>query len=369
MPATRPAPHTGLFFDELVAVDWSAAGSPRTGADSIWIAHAAAAAGRPVRTHNPPTRATAHEVLVRLLSAALDGGRRVLVGVDFSLGYPSGFAHCTRRLGQGVGPPWRRTWDLLGESVGDGPDNANDRFAVADRINRASGTALFWGRPAGGDYEQLEALAPRDVVAPGLEPNPCPRLRMTERAAGPGIRSNFQLYGGVTVGGQVLTGIPYARRLHRQFEGELAVWPFETGFVADPLAEAPRRKAVRVVLCETWPSLFGRRLPPAMVRDEAQVRAAIGAWRRAQSAGWPGWFDPPARRAAPAAEQRLLVEEEGWILGVGAPGVGAQRVGALERGVGRTVSADGAAPDPRAPAAGRRRRRPGARPAARPCGG
>ncbi len=309
-------------FDELVMVDWSAASSPRTGRDSIWVAHGAALPGAPIRTTNPSTRQAAFDAVTELLEQAGGAGRAVLVGVDFSLGYPVGFAECTAALAAPGGrgrpdppdrPAWKATWDLLTAMVVEAADNANNRFEAADRINRLTGTALFWGRPQGGVFDRLRWLPPRRVVPAGLRPNPCRPLRATERAAGVGIRSNFQLFGGVTVGGQVLTGIPWASRLLTAFRPRMVVWPFETGFVADPLAAGRR-----VVLAEAWPSLFEAPATPAgisAVRDEAQVRRVILRWRQAQSAGWPGWFDPAGAAAAAVAGYRPL-EEEGWILGV-----------------------------------------------------
>lgn len=305
--------HSG--FDELVMVDWSAASSPRTGRDSIWVAHGAAGLGAPVRTANPPTRTAAMDEVAGLLDRARTAGRTALVGVDFSLGYPAGFARCTRCMHGPEGrrptcPPWQATWQLLTETIVDGADNANNRFEVADRINRLTGTALFWGRPQGGPFDRLRSLPPRRVVPPGLRPNPCRSLRAAERAAGAGIRSNFQLYGGVTVGSQVLTGVPWAQRLLGRFRPAMAVWPFETGFATDPQA-----RGHQLVLAESWPSLFVRSVRPGMVRDEVQVKGVLETWRQAQSVGWRRWFDPPGAAAA-AASGSPPHEEEGWILGV-----------------------------------------------------
>lgn len=313
-------------------VDWSAASAPRTGRDSVWVAHGAASGPEAVATVNPPTRAASFDVVAEVLERAVDAGRSVLVGVDFSLGYPAGFASCTaavRRTDDDV-PPWLATWNLLAALVVDRPDNTNNRFESADRINRRSGTALFWGRPTGHRHDHLRWLPPRRVTPPGLRPNPCRALRVTERAAGGGIRSNFQLFGGVTVGGQVLTGLPWVRRLVARFGESLAVWPFETGFVHDPLATG-----CRIILVEAWPTLFGPvSSSVATVRDEAQVRLVVDVWRRADADGWSGWFDPPGAAAATTAAEPPtgptvstgtrsgpgpVLSEEGWILGVGCP--------------------------------------------------
>ncbi|HEY3941502.1 MAG TPA: hypothetical protein VGL60_03375, partial [Acidimicrobiales bacterium] len=291
-----------------------------------------------------------------LLGRSAATGAATLVGLDFSFGYPAGFAEVVDprpRRGPGesvgpgaqVGPPWRRTWRVLGDLVDDRPDNENNRFAVANELNRRSGTRLFWGRPASARYDDLRWLPTTDVVPPGLAPNPCAALRRCERAAGPGICSNFQLFGGVTVGGQVLTGIPWLARLLAALPGAV-VWPLQTGFVADPLAGAPpgRRAggAARVVFVELWPSLFGPPDPRGSVRDEGQVLTALGACARQDAAGWAAWFDPvspggssalPARVVAQVSARMSaqavvrhagrhaevpapVLDEEGWILGV-----------------------------------------------------
>jgi hypothetical protein len=201
--------------------------------------------------------------------------------------------------------------------VHDGADNENNRFAVADELNRRSATRLFWGRPKTPRFDGLRWLPPTDTVPEGLAPNPCPSLRLTELMAGRGIRSNFQLFGGVTVGGQVLTGIPWLARLAGHLDSA-AVWPFETGFVADPL-EGGGPRARRVVFAELWPTLFGPPDQRGSVRDEGQVLTALDACAQLDGTGWASWFDPEAVRLLPAHRRREVLSEEGWILGVTAP--------------------------------------------------
>ena len=323
----------------MIVVDWSASSVPAQGRDSIWVAHRRARASGPDRpaTANPATRAIAFDQVSSLLAGAARAGRTALVAVDFSLGYPAGFAACAAPPDGGTGDtragvaqpgarPWQRTWSLLSSLVEDGPGNANNRFLVADGINRRSGVRLFWGRPRTPRYEQLAALPPTDRVPAGLSANPCAPLRVTERLAGRGIKSNFQLFGGVTVGSQVLVGIPWLHRLLAQFRELAAVWPFETGFTPDPLGDTgrspvragpPRRP--RFVFAELWPSLFGPVAagPSPPVRDEAQVVAAARACAGLDAAGWAAWFEPAAVRSLPAGRRAQVLDEEGWILGVG----------------------------------------------------
>ena len=70
----------------------------------------------------------------------------MLVGFDFPLGYPAGFA---ARLGLS-GPPWRAVWDEIAGLITDDERNRNNRFDVADALNRrvSGGGFPFWGCPA-----------------------------------------------------------------------------------------------------------------------------------------------------------------------------------------------------------------------------
>ena len=312
-------------FDEWVVVDWSASSRPSTGADSVWIAHATAARAPSVDTVNPPTRARAVDHVEALVAEATTRGRTVLVGWDFSFGYPASFAR--RLVGRPVvtgDRPWRRTWRRLAELSRDGADNANNRFDVADLINRQSGVRFFWGRPQHPRFDHLAALPPRDQVPDRLSPNPCRRLRVTEEHAGPGIRSGWQLYGAGSVGGQVLTGLPWLERLLGVLGDAVAVWPFETGFGPRPLDRPDRARAVRdgrplrptVLLAEMWPPAFTRGRALTGVRDEAQVRATAEAVAGLTAGEWAHWLRPATvAELGPAARRRVL-EEEGWILGV-----------------------------------------------------
>ena len=94
-------------------VDWSAAGTPKTGRDSIWIC-AAGRDGVETLLENPPTRHAARALLCELLGDAVRRGERVLAGFDFPFGYPAGFA---ARLGVAGSQPWRAVWDEIAAVV------------------------------------------------------------------------------------------------------------------------------------------------------------------------------------------------------------------------------------------------------------
>jgi len=299
-------------FDEYLVVDWSARSTPSTGRDTVWVAHGQRVGARlDLSTENPPTRAEGMDRVAAILDRALRSGRRVLLGFDFSFGYPAGFAEVTAGLTSAGRPPWRRTWELLAARVEDRPDNTNNRFEAADKLNEATGTRLFWGRPR-GRLDGLRSLSATTEVPAHLRPNPSAALRRAEQAAGRGIRSSWQLYGRCSVGGQTLVGLPALRALVDGRPEALAVWPFDTGFSPEP---AFRGRPAPVVVAEVWPSAFSAD-PGGSVRDEGQVLGTVRAIADRDARGLGGWFDPPTV-AALKPEGRLAVEaEEGWILGV-----------------------------------------------------
>src|SRR6267142_402283 len=108
------------MFDTFVIVDWSAAGTPKTGRDSIWIC-AVDRDGSERLIENPRTRHGARNLLGELLSQATVRGERVLLGFDFPFGYPAGFA---ARLGL-KGTPWRVLWDEIAGLLHDDENNKN----------------------------------------------------------------------------------------------------------------------------------------------------------------------------------------------------------------------------------------------------
>ena len=126
-------------FTHIAVVDWSAASSPspaRPAADAIWIGvHGPDGAGQTYHR----TRASAEAALRDLLARP----GRWLIGFDFPMGYPAGFA---ARL-TGV-PAARAVWRWLAQHLSDGADNRNTRFETAAGINMAlGGLGPFWGRP------------------------------------------------------------------------------------------------------------------------------------------------------------------------------------------------------------------------------
>ncbi|MEY4983773.1 MAG: Molybdopterin guanine dinucleotide synthesis, partial [Pseudomonadota bacterium] len=278
------------LFDRVLVADWSASATPATGPgpNTIWVGDAA---GDAVQARHFATRRTAEAWITAEIAAARDAGRRMLVGFDFALGYPAGFA--ARLTGQASAPA---VWRWLAEHVTDDATNANNRFAVAAAINaRLGGAGPFWGVPADAASPALTVKKP---------PFPCAGLaemRAPDTAL-KGAKSVWQLAGAGSVGSQSLTGLPVIHRLS-QMTG-VAVWPFDA---PDRIATAP------VVLAEVYPSLLREavraEVAQGWVPDAAQVRLLSRAlWRLARSGRLGAMLDlPPDPHRA----------EEGAVLGAG----------------------------------------------------
>ena len=82
------------LFDAYIMVDWSAAAKPALGANSIWIGILAKDARLKLqyRGVNIDTRLKARAFLEDMVAKLTKRGDKVLIGFDFSLGYPAGTA-------------------------------------------------------------------------------------------------------------------------------------------------------------------------------------------------------------------------------------------------------------------------------------
>ncbi|MFZ3006243.1 MAG: cobalamin biosynthesis protein CbiG [Phenylobacterium sp.] len=295
------------LFSAYVIVDWSAAAKPSTGADSVWIG----VAKRDVRfrltfeSHNPATRAEAEKLLNTILDDFKKRSERALVGFDFPLGFPRGFAKALNLAGE---QPWRAVWDQLDKMVKDKADNTNNRFGVGSEINRrmTGGPFPFWGCPP---KDALTTLQPKRTRA--HEAGDLPEFRHADLAA-KGAASIWKLYYNGSVGGQAILGIPAVRRLKLARGEAVKAYPFETGFKA--LTEADL-DGVEVVVTEVYPSLYKAQPLPGEVKDQAQVRVTAEHFAKLDEAGKLGAIFAPSKTADPAVVADAEAEE-GWILGV-----------------------------------------------------
>ncbi|WP_295080282.1 molybdopterin guanine dinucleotide synthesis [Tabrizicola sp.] len=274
------------MFDRVIVVDWSAANLPTSltnRANAVWIGCHDAEGG--AEWHHR-TRAGAEAQLLTLIDTSQSEGLRLLIGFDFAMGYPAGFA--LRLTGEARA---QAVWNWLAGAITD-IDNRNNRFEVATRINALfpEGPGPFWSHPSGQTWPGLPfRRAGIDYEALGLS-----ETRAAE-AAVPRAKSPWMLFNPGSVGSQSLLGLPMIHRLSQR--PGIAVWPF-----AAP--DAP------VVLAEVYPSLLAGPVAilangEGLTADQAQVRLLSRAfYRLARADRLEPLFDAPPEAA-----------EEGWILG------------------------------------------------------
>jgi len=280
-------------FDRVVIVDWSASARrmpARPRADAIWIGISEAAGDRkPLYCRS---RAEAMARVTALCEEALKAGERLLIGFDFPLGYPRGFAEALTGRAEALA-----LWEWLAEHVEDGDDNTNNRFDIAAAINRRfPGIGPFWGRPASRD---LPDLPERGSLRDG---HGLPERRLVE-ARIPRAQPCWKLYTTGSVGSQALLGIPRLQAMRERFGDALTVWPFEK-------RDAP------ITLAEVYPSLIDDAVNRMLARDPGAIKDAVQVQFLAATL-MAHAFDalPAAMRAIDAPE--AVLREEGWILGVG----------------------------------------------------
>lgn len=284
------------MFDHLVVIDWSAAATPRLGADSIWCAWLDMRTGE-IDLTNIATRHAALDVLASRLAGA---NGRVLVGVDFPLGHPVGHAAAAGLITAAEPRAWRATWSHLARELAAPPDDAHDRWRVAADLNRRIGTPHYWGAPPSRAGTHLTSTRP---VTRRLADDRLAEERL--RAGGRRPFTVWQLLGAGSVGSQAITGIALLERLRTRFADALHIWPFDTGI--DRVPDAP------IVIAEVWPSTIDIDHVEHPVKDARQVLALAEWLADAQHTGrLASMFTP---RVDPADVDRV-VGEEGWVLGV-----------------------------------------------------
>ena len=294
-----------MIFDTHIIVDWSARSRPspaRPTKDSIWWC-----AAKDGIADSPEYARTRHQAIDRLaavLAAERDANRRTLVGFDFPFGYPAGVARNLTGRASALS-----LWDWLDDRIEDAGDNTNNRYKVAETINRIyPGVGPCWGRPASWQHPDVptrkSACTPQDAHPP--------ERRIADRRA-KGAKTVWQLAYAGSVGSQVLLGLPSLKRLvgDPRIKGQAVIWPFETGLSAP---------AAPVVIAEIYPSLLKteirQRRKQNEILDAAQVRVNAEAFAR---------LDKRCRLAPlfegdsslTEEERHIIKTEEAWILGLG----------------------------------------------------
>ncbi len=287
------------LFDTYIVVDWSAASSPKKGADSIWWYELRD--GRCGSPRNPTTREAACKEIRAALLENVEERRRVLIGFDFPYGYPSGWAKALALSGT----PWKATWEFLGHQICDSKDNAINRFQVAAGLNAKVGGGPF---PFGGCPSSAECKNLRQVKAWKQAGDEFGEFRITERRVR-GPQPAWKLFTSGSVGSQALLGIPrlLSLRFDQQLHSYSKVWPFETGFA---LPQLPIGQA-SIIHAEIYPSLVPIEPVHDEVKDCAQVRGLAEHFLRLDQEGSFGTLFAIPADLAP--EQQRIEEEEGWM--------------------------------------------------------
>ncbi len=276
-----------MSFDTFLVADWSAArrAPARPSKDAIWIGVA-----RADRVEAPVyfrSRIEAEAWLARFFLAEQQAGRRVLATFDFPFGYPAGFA----RQVTGTDDPFA-LWAWFETHIVDNEDGSNNRFDVAERLNRMTpGPGPFWGKSDRDRWPDLPYRKEGIVYDHHAERRRCDLVAQASSSC-------FQMNFPPTVGGQIMMGLPTLNRLRRM--PGVAVWPFQSWQDAG------------VVLAEIWPGLIEAAvrkeiaiLGEGAIRDREQVRLLATALA--------GLRD--------VALQRMMTDlppqaaEEAWILG------------------------------------------------------
>ncbi len=303
------------LFDAYIMVDWSAAAKPATGANSVWIGILARDARLKFqfRAVNADTRPKATTFLLEMIEKLNRRGDKVLLGFDFSLGYPAGTADAAGFDAE-AGKPWQALSEFIAERLREreGNGRADDRFAVAASLNyRISGGPFpFWG--AMSQRHQSATLAQKKPV---FSPDrPVREYRIAEETvrqrAGATPKSVWQLGGQGSVGSQTLMGLPHVLALRHKLPNA-HIWPFETGL--KPLDE-DALASINVLIAEIYPSMINVRPAAGETLDAAQVHAIARHFCDLDDKSRLGALFSGPENLDPGRISQIE-DEEGWILG------------------------------------------------------
>lgn len=237
-------------------------------------------------------------------------GKRVLVGWDFSFGYPKGLAKALRLKKRKKS--WLKIWKLIDRMVIDHPDNYNNRFTVGAELNRriSLGSGPFWGVPTGQSGIFLGSR--KDFTYPVVNKRVTLAEKRLVELKVPRMQPAWKLAYTGSVGSQSLLGIPRVLGLTRK-TAELAscsdVWPFDTAF-SDGIPES----GPYILHAEIYPSLLD--LPGKdSILDREQVKTYVKWLRAEQEAGRLNqWLAGPTELTK--RQRNQVVRHEGWVLGV-----------------------------------------------------
>ena len=303
------------LFDAYIMVDWSAASKPTTGANSIWIGILAKDARLKFQftAVNPDTRLKATELIEGLIAKLNKRGDRVLLGFDFSMGYPAGTA-AALGLDTESQPAWQAMHRFLSAKLKDKPDNSNARFAIAAGMNYkiSQGPFPFWGAPARDQVKTLGAKKTSFENAT-LAHNRLAEYRLAEQHLRDTLKAKpksvWQLAYTGSVGSQSLIGIPHIHKLLTTLP-DATLWPFQTGFNR---LDEEALEGIKTVIAEIYPSALQVTPAKGEVLDKAQVETIARHYCDLDGKRRLGpLFGPPDSLDRGKIAQ--IEAEEGWIL-------------------------------------------------------
>lgn len=297
-------------FDHFITVDWSSRATPspvKPSKDAIWLAQASA--DGKVSTKYFRTRAACADYLEKRLRYLAKAEKRVLIGWDFTFGYPKGFA---RALKMKKKPAWRQVWRLIAGLIRDKPNNHNNRFSVGAELNRriTSGSGPFWGVPIGQSGIFLGSK--KDFSYPVITKwATLVEKRLVEKRV-PKMQPGWKLAYAGSVGSQALLGIPRVLMLslgHETLKPVSRIWPFQTKFTKKLPA-----KGTLLLHAEIYPSLL--KMPGKdRILDREQVRTYVKWLQQEQAADrLERWLAEPKHLSK--KDRKRVIRHEGWVLGV-----------------------------------------------------
>ncbi|WP_299024962.1 gephyrin-like molybdotransferase Glp [uncultured Sulfitobacter sp.] len=275
--------------DTVLVADWSAGkrAGPTPRKDAIWLGVTRSGVSQPPRYCR--SRQEAEALIAEVITHEQAAGRRLLCAFDFPFGYPAGFG---RRV-TGSDDPFA-LWDWFEARITDAPDGSNNRYDVAEELNRLFvGAGPFWGKPHKDRWPDIPYRKEGIIYDEVAEKRECDSIAKASSSC-------FQLAFPPTVGGQMMMGLPTLNRLRRI--GGVGVWPFE------------RTENTGVVLAEIWPGVIEDAVKATLkshetkaIRDSVQVRLLADALARM----------PAEELAAHMRDVPDAAAQEAWILGAG----------------------------------------------------
>lgn len=306
------------IFDSYIVIDWSAAATPKIGADSIWLG--IKTPSQPLTLYNPATRHQAMAIIKSHAQQAIATNTRLLIAIDIGLSYPIGFDRLMPPEYSKNSPPWRILWDYFADNITDDEHNHNNRHDVLNNLNKIiaehTGQGIFWGNNNKHHYTHFpNKKIRRDDIA---EYRFCETQCKKQGKSRP--QSQFQCSGIGAVGGQSALGLYHLAQLQRDPEitDHIAIYPYEN------ITHLGGARQKNITLSETYLSLFHNNNFHANsthdIKDARQCEDFLTHITALDQQGGllpmmlaPLHFD--TLHVAPPAQHQIL-HHEGWILGL-----------------------------------------------------